>query len=76
VDHDVGDFQFGQVEQAAETVALFLHHGTFLMQYLDGAANFLVRGQHGFAVGQINSEDLQDAAHDQRLPDSTRVRIS
>jgi hypothetical protein len=46
VDHDVGDFQLGKVEQAAETVALLLDHRAFLVQHLDGAADFLVRGQH------------------------------
>jgi hypothetical protein len=65
VDHDVGDFQLGEVEQAAEAIALLLDHRAFLVQHLDRAADFLLRAQHrSRIVGEIDAEDLQDAPDD------------
>jgi hypothetical protein len=61
VDHDVGDLELSEVEQAAEAVALFLDHRALLVQHLDGAADFLMRAQHRGIVGEVDAEDLQNA---------------
>ena len=42
VDHDVGDGEVAQVEQAAEHVAVVLLDAALLMQEIDGSAQFLM----------------------------------
>ena len=50
VDHDVRDFQFVQIEDGTETIAVVADHRTVAVQDFDGAANFLVRAQQGAAA--------------------------
>ena len=67
MDHDVGDLQLAQVEQAAEHVAVVLLDPAFVMQQIDGAAQALGRRQDRL-VGA--DRDAQHALHqrDARSP--------
>ena len=60
MDHHVGKFQLVQVEQTANAVAILLHYRALAVQNLDGSAQLLMGGKHGFAALQIDPEDGQE----------------
>ena len=62
VDHDVGDVEFAEIEQAAEAVALGLHDAALGVQQVDLAADLLGRRQDRLAVGGVPAGQPQHAA--------------
>ncbi|MNL71789.1 hypothetical protein D3C87_1970020 [compost metagenome] len=43
VDHDIGQFQFAEIEQPTQPVAVDLDHRPLAMEQVDGTANLLMR---------------------------------
>ena len=65
VDHDVLDGQTGQIEHAAEHVAVALLHAAFLVLQIDGAAQFLMRRQDVGLVVFLGRRQLEQLPHDE-----------
>ena len=63
MDHDVGNGELAQVENAADHVAVLLHEGAFLVMQLDHAAHLLVGGQHVLGAADVGTEQPQDVLH-------------
>ena len=63
VDHDVGDGEVAQIEQTAEHVAVLLLDAAFMVQEIDGSAQFLVRGEESPVDPDPKSEQAENPAH-------------
>ena len=76
VDHDVGDGEVAQVEQAAEHVAVVLLDAAFAVQEIDGAAQLLVRREDRCVVPdpKPNRRRIQRTSHS--IADQQRRRAA
>ena len=63
MDHDVGDRQLAQIEQAAHHVAVELFHDAGAMHEIDGAAQFLARRQDRLDLADRHAEAAQNEPH-------------
>ena len=64
VDHDVGDLQLAQVQQAAEHVAVLLFDLAFVVQQIDRAAQALGRRQDRLVGADLDAEHLHQHPDD------------
>ena len=64
MNHDVGDLQLAQVEQAAEHVAVLLFDLAFVMQQIDRAAQALGRRQDRLVGADLDAEQLHQHEDD------------
>ena len=64
MDHDVGDFEIPQIEQAAEHVAIGARDAALLMQKIDRAFQLLVAGQDRALLAGVDAEELQKSANE------------
>ena len=63
VDHDVGDRELAQIENAAHHVAVELLDDAGVMQQIDGAAQLLARRQDRLDGADLHAEAAQDDPH-------------
>ena len=61
MDHDVGDLQLAQIQQAAEHVAVLLFDLALVMQQIDRAAQPLGRRQDRLVGADLDAEQLSSA---------------
>ena len=64
VDHHILHRQFVEPQQAAEHVAMAALDAALLVQQIDGAAQLLLRGQHGAMLARTQTDEPQHPAHD------------
>jgi hypothetical protein len=61
VDHDVGDFELGEVEQAADAVAILAHHEAVAAEIVDRAAQLVLRRALRLDARQLIAEHGKQA---------------
>ena len=76
MDHDVGDGDLREFEQAADHVALVARDAALAVQNVDRAEQFLVTGDARLGGRQIDAAQAQHAAHQRldRADDGTEDR--
>ena len=65
MDHDVAHFEVAKIQNAAQHVAVDLHHATFVMMEVDRAAQFFVRGKHLLLVIHVETENPERVTDDE-----------
>ena len=65
MDHDVAHFEVAKIQNAAQHIAVDLHHATFVMMEVDRAAQFFVRGKHLLLVIHVETENPERVTDDE-----------